>query len=494
MGKDSNDIFQQGGPEALRRAIDEPEFNPEETLDPNRDLTIGSEAEVAQRVVEDLRTRFGEVVYSEGEFWIWKLRHWDKLTEASLMPFIRKYDGAKCQSDASGMVRDLRLSDRMRKGIQRFVALDLQQDDFFAESAVGINVRNGFISFMDGQPTLIPHSPDHRQRHVLETEWSGELVDEAPEGTFLHKLIDGCFKGDPDAREKAFALAEACACAMLGLGTKLANPKAFVLYGASANNGKSRFLALFQAVLSNTAVSNLTAQQLGDERMRATLPGVLLNTSDELGSAAIRSDMFKSAVTGEKTAARQVYQVPVSFSPQAQHIFATNTLPPFSDGMDAGVLRRLFVISFNRTIPEAERIANIDKLIVRHEAALFLSWIIAGAVRLLEQGKFTEVPSSADVIQEWTSVSDPIIAWLDDHDFVEVTGSSTDRVHVRNAHSAFKKWGEEVGLPPSAIPWQKPFTQRLNKLNRSDVGVKHTREGNVIVGIRLRHPSPKCDG
>ena len=385
MSEDANDIYKRGGVEAVRFAFDNSGTGDGCLSDPERPLEVGSEAEVASRVVENLRLRFGHVVYAEGDIWRWTGRHWQKLLEAEFYPFIKHFDGQTYQSENSKKASVWRLSDRTRKGIQRLVALQIQDDQFFRETVVGINVKNGFIRFDDGVPMLEPHQPVHRLRHILEADWNGDILDHPPNGKLLHTLIEGSFRGDDDSQAKAFMLAEVAACAVLGMGTKLASPKAIVLYGPSAGNGKSRFLALFRALIPETSTTTLTAQQLGDERMRATSPGVLLNTADELGSAAIQSDTFKGAITGEKTAARQVYAEPVMFNPIAQHVFATNSLPPFSDGLDAGVLRRIQLIPFNRTIPEDERIADIDKLIVALESELLLSWVIAGAIRLLEQ-------------------------------------------------------------------------------------------------------------
>ena len=69
---------------------------------------------------------------------------------------------------------------------------------------------------------------------------------------------------------------------------------------------------------------------MGDERHIIGLAGKLLNASDELSfSAAIVSDTFKAIITGEPVDERNVYKSRVEFRPMAQHLFATNTLPPW---------------------------------------------------------------------------------------------------------------------------------------------------------------------
>ncbi len=91
-------------------------------------------------------------------------------------------------------------------------------------------------------------------------------------------------------------------------------------------------------LLPASAICSVTAARMGDERHIVGLVGKLLNASDELSSsAAITSETFKAIVTGEPVEGRDVYKSRIEFRPIAQHIFATNTLPPFQGGMDRGV-------------------------------------------------------------------------------------------------------------------------------------------------------------
>ena len=92
------------------------------------------------------------------------------------------------------------------------------------------------------------------------------------------------------------------------------------------------------------------------------------------------------------------------------------------------------------------------------------------------------------------SVSDPVEAWLNDQDVVEITGASSDFIRVKDAYAAFKRWSETVGLSPGTVPWQKAFTQRIGKLNRNDISITHKRIGNVILGIKLARHTSKRDG
>jgi phage/plasmid-associated DNA primase len=173
------------------------------------------------------------------------------------------------------------------------------------------------------------------------------------DGPLLRRLIEGVFHGDTDNAEKMALVQEIAGAAALGHGTKLPQPKAVILVGATAENGKSQILDLIRGLLPPEAISSIAAAKMGDERFTPCLIGKHLNAADELsGAAAIASDTFKAIVTGEPVTGREVYCPGVTFRPVAQHVFCTNMLPNFAGAIARGVQRRLLVIQFNRVIPK----------------------------------------------------------------------------------------------------------------------------------------------
>ena len=210
-------------------------------------------------------------------------------------------------------------------------------------------------------------------------------------------------------------LAEIIGGAALGYGTRLRQPRAAILKGETAENGKSAIFDLARGLLPPSAVCSVTAGRIGDERHIIGLVGKLLNASDELSSAAaIAGDTFKAVVTGEPVQGRDVYKPRVEFRPVAQHLFATNTLPTFAGGMDRGVQRRLLVIPFSRVIPHEERVEAIGRRIAGEEPDLLLAWAVTGAARLIKNRDFGIPASCKAALTDWLYGSDPVLAWLDD--------------------------------------------------------------------------------
>jgi len=88
------------------------------------------------------------------------------------------------------------------------------------------------------------HRNQHRCRHTLPGHWQPGASGTPPAGSLLARLLAGSFKGDPDAEAKCALLAEVCGAAALGYATRLMQPRAVVLHGKTAENGKSQVLEL----------------------------------------------------------------------------------------------------------------------------------------------------------------------------------------------------------------------------------------------------------
>src|SRR5262249_32281154 len=152
---------------------------------------------------------------------------------------------------------------------------------------VGINCQSGFISFgADGTPSVEAHQPEHRCRHVLNATFIGDLAATDTEELFLFfrginflfgRLLEGIFLGDPDALEKRQLLAEIAGAAALGYRSKAWEPKAVILEGKTAENGKSQVLDLFRGLLPSDAVASIPAAKMGDKHFLVGLVGKHLN-------------------------------------------------------------------------------------------------------------------------------------------------------------------------------------------------------------------------
>lgn len=487
-GKDANDVLVAHGDAAVRALIDGAKKVGIEC--DRKELFVGSDVEIAGRVREDLIERFGRIVSAEGAFWRFGGTHWEPIEDHELRIAVHAYDGAAYKTPTGEPSRVKLGKGRVDSALSECAAL-CAAPRFFETPQIGINCASGFIRFSDeGKPALEPHHRDHRRRHVLPARWSCSSSSAPPAGSLLARLLGGSFRGDDDEAAKVALLGEIAGSAALGHATKLRQPRAVILKGETAENGKSQILDLARGLLPVSAISSVTAARMGDERHIVGLVGKLLNASDELSSAvAIASDTFKAVVTGEPVQGRDVYKSRVEFRPVAQHLFATNTLPAFAGGMDRGVQRRLLVVQFNRVIPTQERIEGIGRRIGEEEADLLLAWAVDGAARLIRRRDFTMPRSSQSALNDWLYGADPVLAWLEARvDVVPIRGRNP-KSRTSYVYSQFQAWALAEGFKKETLPAINGFVQRI-KANAAGIEYHRASEGRFFLGMVIRHFDP----
>jgi P4 family phage/plasmid primase-like protien len=273
-----------------------------------------------------------------------------------------------------------------------------------------------------------------------------------------------------------------------GCATRLLQPRAVILLGTQAENGKSQVLNMLRSLLPPSAISSVTAAKMGDERHILGICGKLLNASDELsGASAISSEIFKAVITGETVSGRDVYKSRIEFRPIAQHVFATNALPSFQGGMDRGVQRRLLVIPFNRVIPKEEKIENIGHRIAEEEMDLLLAWAVEGALDLMNNRGFTITDALAKNLQDWLEESDSVQGWV--AECVEIVNDKDAYLKTSYAYQCYQTWAKEQGIKPDQIVGLKNFVRRMVSI--SGVHYQRTKSTRVFAGITLTHDAPR---
>ena len=445
----------------------------------------GSDVEIAEHLRSWLNTRFGEIVYCEGKFWYYAGTQWNELSRNDLWIGVSQYDG-HAHGKKNSIIRLGKT--RIESALTQLEKL-FHRPGFFKDPARGVNCLSGFVEFAaDGTPSLKPHEPRHRQRHTLQAHWSPGLR-MIPAGSLLHTLLHGSLKDDPEKEQKLEVLARLAGSVVTGSGTRGTNPKAFVFKGES-KAGKGQLLTVFRGLVPEDAQCAIAPGQFGQQHLLAKLTGKLLNTYDELGTTyAITSEVFKAVITADPVTACLKYANAFTFAPTAQHIFACNMLPAFRGGMDRAVLNRLFILQFDRAIPEEERIENLGQRIVDEEMDLLLAWAIEGASRLIREKGYPGLESAEEELAEW-SESDPVVSWIRERlERVPLAPVGDDGsvkpvvLAIGEMYDDFRLVAEADGHPKSAIPSKKVFSQRLRSM-----GFKRARNEKFrgFEGVRLK--------
>ena len=219
---------------------------------------VGDQVEVATFFWRELRRRHGTIVGAEGEIWFFNGKCWEAFKTHELRTLLHSYSGMLA-GPVSSPYR-LHVGAGFINGVLDCLADKVEDPEFFEETAPGVCCQNGFVSISDdGTAKLVPHSPKQRHRFVMGGSWE---PGKRPTGKLLETLLDGCFKDDPEAEEKKRCLRQLAGCVIMGRGTKLASPKAFVLHGPGADNGKSQFLEMLKALVPPDASAALSMDGL----------------------------------------------------------------------------------------------------------------------------------------------------------------------------------------------------------------------------------------
>jgi hypothetical protein len=144
---DLNDALRDLGSTAVLMAVEDAErFTNEPTRQglSDFDLTIGSDVEIAQKIVERLGELYGPVIVADGRFWRFDRTNWAPLDDDHLVRFIHRADGATYVG-AAGDLGVVRLNRSRVASILDAATKYKGQPDFFASALCGINCENGFI-------------------------------------------------------------------------------------------------------------------------------------------------------------------------------------------------------------------------------------------------------------------------------------------------------------------------------------------------------------
>lgn len=159
----------------------------------------------------------------------------------------------------------------------------------------------------------------------------------------------------------------------------------FFLVG-DGSNGKSVLLNVLRSTIGREYCSAKSIETLTINRFSASsLANKIVNICSEEESKYLKSDKFKSIISGEESDVEIKFGRSFEMMFFTKFIFATNE-PPSFEGFNHGLLRRLIIINLNRKIEADKRDAFLTEKIIGTESLGIIKWALAGAARVLKQG------------------------------------------------------------------------------------------------------------
>ena len=134
------------------------------------------------------------------------------------------------------------------------------------------------------------------------------------------------------------------------------------------------------------------------------------------------------------------------FEPEGKFILSGNHRPQIR-GQDEGIWRRVLLVPFTISLPKAERIADLDRKLIEHEASGILNWMLDGLRMFYDNG--LSVPQTVGVATDgYREDSDPIGRFTADC----VVANKNTAIPARELFQAYVTWCKANA--------EKPWTQK----------------------------------
>ena len=224
--------------------------------------------------------------------------------------------------------------------------------------------------------------------------------------------------------------------------------KVFLLVG-SGGNGKSLYLEILQRLFGASNTTFIEPTGLTKEFERIRLKDSWLNIGADIDSdfskGEIREWMLK---VSDGTSIQACYKGKdhIDFMPRCKLIYACNSIP--SAEIVNGLDRRFMFVQFpcrfvdnpnpNNPYEKSKDITLLDKLSTPQSLSAIFNWAYEGYRSLLRSGYFTETLEQTNLLEQFSTISNPISVFCDDFEF---TGEAPrDFIYER-----YRQWCDETG-------------------------------------------------
>lgn len=317
-----------------------------------------------------------------------------------------------------------------------------------------LNCLSGVIDLRNGK--LQPHSSTNLITKLVPVVY--DTTAECPQWhAFLNKIMDG-------NEELIRFLQKAIGYSLTGSTREQC---VFILHGSGAN-GKSVFLNVIEAMLSDYAQQTptdtlMTKKNEGIRNDVARLKGTRFVTASEAEQGkSLAESLIKQMSGGDKLTARFLHGEFFEFIPNFKLFLATNHKPNIK-GTDNGIWRRIRLIPFAVTIPEAERDNELTNKL-KEELPGILRWAVEGC--LLWQKEALVAPKEvSQATNEYRGQMDWLQSFIDD----SLIQGTAVKISASDLYKIYQGW--------CALNGEYEYSQRILGMRLKDKGFQTRRSG-----------------
>ena len=250
-------------------------------------------------------------------------------------------------------------------------------------------------------------------------------------------------------------------------------------FGQGAN-GKGVLMEVVEAI--HRQATRLRLDRLAERFALEPLINASIVLVDEVANDKFDEELFKTLITGNGVDVDRKWDKPLrSYRPRAKWIISSNNIPHIRDKSD-GVWRRIVFIPWQVQIAECDRIADLDKLIIKNELHIVLDWLLMGAVRIVQRGRFLSESEMPPIIQSQKQImrleSDSVRAWIDEEGihYAPTVWTPNDEIY-----KSYDDWCEAAQRTPLGVEmfWKtirNRFPEIETKQSRVEFNGKRARK------------------
>jgi len=189
--------------------------------------------------------------------------------------------------------------------------------------------------------------------------------------------------------------------------------KAFMLLGGT-DAGKTTFIKLVKDLLGGSNYSAESMKELFDPDNRFTTANLfhkLVNLTSETKEYSIDDiDRFKRLTGGDPITADVKFKKPITFTPYAKLIVASNKLPDVKDRNDNAFWRRWLIVEFPNKFPNDDD--WYDRTFTEEEKEGILTVAIMAVTRVFLQKRFDFEQTPEQVMGMWLANIDSVYSFV----------------------------------------------------------------------------------
>jgi putative DNA primase/helicase len=460
--KDPSEMWLQSEVEfsaAWRRAINAAELI--------NDGFVNTDTGNAERLVDMYGGNF-RWIEDEGTFCAWDKTVWQKERSGDVLLPLTKEVVRAIPNDkwrrASESAPKRRAMIQMTKGELNALA----RRDVFDGHPMLLNVANGTLD-LEKQELRDFCREDFLTKKAPVTY---EIFADCPK---FDEFMDSTFGGD---EESIHFMDKALGYTLTG---EVSESVFFICYGLGAN-GKTTLIETMMQILGPdfarpAKFSTFVSSKMHDPKYElATFKGTRLITAVEPRKAGhLDEEVLKQVTGGDQIMARDIYQKNIIYYPEFKLWLAMNNQPRIV-GTDEGIWRRVRIIPFMQTVPEARKVKDFHKVLFAEEGSGILNRLLRGLKAWREEG--LKMPAKfSKATENFRRAQDVIQGFFDAH---TSSGKRSLNVKAGDLYGAYRNWAKD----------QDEYVMRSNEfaeeLERRGFEKRRSHEGYCWWGITLK--------